>query len=580
MNILKYIKEEKRYIPFIFITVSSFLLILPLFVVESFYADWFRNVWLIQYYGSFFKSHMFFPDVINAYGTGKYINQIGMTHPLYYGVWLYRLLGFISALPGGSPRRALAVVLFFFAFCEGYVWYKAIVDYVRTKWIACTVSMSIVLAIYPISSLYIGNAIPQHFGVTAISIAVGLWILALKRNKKIKYWVASAFFFVFAAGIHPVTALLGGSLFIGIVFLTLLVCGKKNRIREILTGIGLAIVCLVILFPWIYAVISYKTNVITYGKIEYLEGVDNWWVRLFPLPLNYDTVLKGPFNSVAPYSAVQINFTLFLLILSLTWLLNAIDKKNKNRLKANLIVFAYFALMGLSVFPAWGNYLPDELGVIQFAMRLVFYVNILGICVVIFELFALGEKAQSILKVTSIIAITLISVSYMQNFTHIKAMEGVVWYDTSHVLQLTDAFYNPHDYTSVSAYKGWLEEPVENITKYSFEVGQGKDFGKALPLNLQIEKDGYVGINIYPHGWNRLAVDGITLDNKDIFLDRSQDYVYIYLQSGSHRINYYFEPDTVWKIGNILSWLGMFGIILIMFVMFSIHYRRKIKRMW
>lgn len=164
-----------------------------------------------------------------------------MTHPIYYGVWLYRLLGMFCVFFGGSPRKALMFVVICFALCEGYVWYKALVDLVKSKWIACSLVGSIVLAIYIVSTLYISNAIPQHFGATSISVAAGIWILSMQRSKKVKYWFLAAFFFAFGAGSHPITALLGGIFMAGLIMITLFVRGRRNRKNEIVLGIGVAL---------------------------------------------------------------------------------------------------------------------------------------------------------------------------------------------------------------------------------------------------------------------------------------------------------------------------------------------------
>ena len=115
-SILGYSRREifQKFWPYVFCAFGTLCIILPMLLWKNFYIDWFRNTWLIEYYGEYIKAHGSFPQVINSYGTGKYQNYVGMMHPSYYGVWLYRILGILCALFGGGARRALFFSIFFF----------------------------------------------------------------------------------------------------------------------------------------------------------------------------------------------------------------------------------------------------------------------------------------------------------------------------------------------------------------------------------------------------------------------------------------------------------------------------------
>lgn len=560
MKVYQYFKAEKRYIPFLFILGCAILMIVPMILSRNFYADWFRSIWLIQYYSEYFQSHLAFPDVINTFGDGKYVSQVGMTHPIYYGVRLYRLLGIFCAILGGSPRKALMVVVFSFALCEGYVWYKALVDLVKVKWITCGFVGSIVLAIYTVSTLYISNAIPQHFGATSISIAAGIWILSMQRSKKMKYWFLAAFFFTFGAGSHPITALLGGIFMAGLFIITLFGRGRRNRKNEIISGIGAALLSFLVLFPWIYAVLTCKTNVVSYGSIEYRMGADNWWIRLYPLPLNYQTVLEGPRQMISPFSGNQINIILLILFITLTIILNLRENITKREKFISDIFFAlYLFVLGISMFPTWGEILPDAMGVIQFSMRFIYYINLIGVSGIAYELYLLKKSkidVKDVLQVCAIISIVLTLVAFMQNVLYSKAIEGILWYDTSYKTKLTGAFYNPHDYTNVTEYAGWVKKVKEELPIISIPVSE-TDFGKTQIVTYEANEEGYIGVNVYPHKWNRVYADGKKIDNKNILVGESLDYVYINVDEGRHDIEYRFEPPLIWKIGKLLSYLGM-----------------------
>ena len=81
---LKRVLWEKRI--YILGLVGMLITTLPMILWKDFYLDWFRNTWLIEYYGEYLKNHFAFPEVINAFGEGKYQNYVGMMHPSYYGV--------------------------------------------------------------------------------------------------------------------------------------------------------------------------------------------------------------------------------------------------------------------------------------------------------------------------------------------------------------------------------------------------------------------------------------------------------------------------------------------------------------
>nr|WP_308624392.1 hypothetical protein [uncultured Eisenbergiella sp.] len=580
MKAYQYFKAEKRYIPFLFILGCAILMVVPMILSRNFYADWFRSIWLIQYYGEYFRSHLAFPDVINTFGDGKYVSQVGMTHPIYYGVWVYRLLGLFCALLGGSPRKALMVVVFCFAFCEGYVWYKALVDLVKVKWITCSFVGSIVLAIYTVSTLYTGNAIPQHFGATSISIATGIWILSMQRRKKMKYWFLVAFFFTFGAGSHPITALLGGIFMAGLIIVTLFGRGSRNRKNEIVSGIGAALLSFLILFPWIYAVLTCIINAVSYGSIEYRMGADNWWIRLYPLPLNYQTVLEGPRQMISPFSGNQINIILLILFMTLTIIVNLCKKIIKReKLVSDMLFALYFFILGISMFPTWGEMLPDAMGVIQFSVRFVYYINLIGVSGIAYELFLLKKAKidlKNVLQVCAIISIVLTSVAFMQNVLYSKAIEGILWYDTSHKTKLTDAFYNPHDYTNVTEYAGVVKEDKE-LPIVSIPVSE-TEFGKTQIVTIEANGEECVGVNVYPHKWNGIYVDGKKINNKNILVGNSLNYLYINVGEGRHDIEYRFEPPLIWKVGKILSYLGMIVFIIGNVGIWCRHFYIKLQR--
>ena len=192
-SILGYSRREifQKFWPYVFCAFGTLCIILPMLLWKNFYIDWFRNTWLIEYYGEYIKAHGSFPQVINSYGTGKYQNYVGMMHPSYYGVWLYRILGILCALFGGGARRALFFSIFLLEIIQWVIWYKLLFVISGSKTNSAFVSTIYQLSIYGLTNLYCRNAVPEFYGSIFLSLSLGLWLLSLTEHnikKRLFYW--------------------------------------------------------------------------------------------------------------------------------------------------------------------------------------------------------------------------------------------------------------------------------------------------------------------------------------------------------------------------------------------------------
>ena len=102
------------------------------------------------------------------------------------------------------------------------------------------------------------------------------------------------------------------------------------------------------------------------------------------------------------------------------------------------------------------------------------------------------------------------------------------------------------------------EEKVSTAEKISFPVNEKKNFGETGIIHLNMNEDGWAGINIYPHGENNLYIDGRKLSHDKMYLTEDRSWSYVYLKKGNYTLEYRYEETEVKEILDILSGISMF----------------------
>lgn len=560
--------------------IIAVLFIVPLFINRDFYSDWFRNVWIIQYYGEYFKTHHSFPDVINSIGTWKYVSQVGMMHPIYYGQWLYRILGFLCAvIPYGSARKAIMISSFILAAGETYSWFRLSYSKSSSRIISMVISCAIVLAPYTVSNMYLANTIPQHYAFSCIMTAIPVWIMSFEKNgiRRMAGWFLTALLAAVAAGSHPITALLGGTFLFTVIVITLIKNFKEIRTIEWVMGIIIAMLVIGCIVNWLYAVISVPSNAAGYGELVYAVGRDSLYNRLRLIPFNYETAVNGVRNVISPYASSQVSIPILLMMLTTVGWSIVIRKPNETSLfsKTNipgiLLMILYILLLGCSCNYYIGRWLPDVVGVIQFPTRLIYYVDAVGALSVTVSLeyiqkYGKEDKFSGLLKYISVFAFGIVICGFTLNCEYINSIEGVVNYDASAPLSLTNGFYNADDYASLGFFGDEIEADDGNTDwadgrKYFYPINSisvsNDEFGDAIPTDISLLESGFVGINMYQHPWNSLYIDGVKTDNLMLHPDKHHEYVFATLNEGEHKLEYRFEPPSGYYITQFVSYIGM-----------------------
>lgn len=540
--------------------VGMLITVLPMILWKDFYLDWFRSTWLIEYYGEYFKSHFAFPEVINAFGEGKYQNYVGMMHPSYYGVWFYRIEGLFCALLGGGARRALFLTASVCSLAQWTVWFQTLKKVTEKQSTAAFISLINQISVYGLTNLYCRNAVPEFFACMALSVTVGLWlnsVLTNKEGERLFSWICCGLFLSLMIGTHPITTLLGG-IFLILLFLTTVWKVLKNwQWQYLLCGGIVLLLVLLSAGPWLYSVLSYNVSVMEAGKIRYSEGIDELILRLFPIPrctASFESVLTWHLDA-------QANVYLLLLW---TFLVAVIVAKRSVSIKRKTCVGIVWGmeagLLLLSTTPEMGNLLPDFFGIIQFAYRLVTYCDLIALVGIVQCLYILSREKIRVAEL-GIIAWTLLvaaGMSYLVKVVNISEIGDQYDYDSKTYVELTDAFYNPDDYMDSSEWNEISEEKVSTAEKISFPVNEKKNFGETGIIHLNMNEDGWAGINVYPHGENNLYIDGRKLSHDKMYLTEDRSWSYVYLKKGNYTLEYRYEETEVKEILDILSGISMF----------------------
>lgn len=555
----------------------------PMILWKDFYLDWFRNTWLIEYYGEYFKSHFAFPEVINAFGEGKYQNYVGMMHPSYYGVWFYRIEGIFCALLGGGARRALFLTASICSLIQWIVWFRLIRKVTGKQSTAAFISLINQISIYGLTNLYCRNAVPEFFACIALSITVGLWLNSVITDKagvKVCCWLGCGLFLSLMMGTHPITTLLGGIFLILLFLSTIWKVLKDWKWQYLLCGGIIFPLVTLSAAPWLYSVLNYNVSVMAGGKIKYTEGIDELILRLFPLPrctASFESVLTWHLDA-------QVNVYLWLLW---TFLLAVIFIKRGIHIKYKMCVAIVYVtgvgLLLISSIPELGNFLPDFLGIIQFAYRLVTYCDLIALVGIVQCLFILNREKIAIEELGIIVWTLLVAagMSYLVKVVNISEIGDQYDYDSKTYVELTDAFYNPDDYMDSSEWNVISEEKVEAAKKISFPVNDEKNFGETEIIHLSMAEDGWTGINVYPHGENNLYINGIKLSHDKMYLTEDRSWSYVYLEKGNYTLEYRYEETIVKEILDILSGVSMFLLCtgsLGAGITYGINLRKKEKR--
>lgn len=574
--------------------MTTFVVLAPLVILFDiggvFYTDWTNHLWMIAYFGEYFKTHFYFPDVFNT-------NEVvGIVYPPFYSALFYQMIGLISIFTGANLAIRIAIGLLFFL--QFVVLLQLIRKISNNYWLAFAISTLYLWSIYPLTNLYNRSALTELFAVSLLTVAVCLWLYSFKTektNQKIVYRILFSVFFSISFCFHPITAIFGSLFVISIIFFTIPALYKEKMLKMniMLGGILFTYISLVCL-PWVYIALKFKDGMSISARpnIDYIRGIDQFWVRISPLPLDMRSIV-GDIKSVStPYLDAQLNMPLLILAVVILFYIvreqiqsKALFAMNKNDLMVlgmSIIAFIFFFVS--SLYRPIFSLLPKEFFIVQFAYRLVSYQNLsllvsIVFCLSIIYKTMMYDKIKQRLFQCFIIILTISSLGIVYKQIHASSImlhEPLSSIYKNELLTLPKTMYGTYAYVSTTTFNKTEEIDESTLVNVNIPTEKENKFGEPKSVRVSFPEPTYAVLNVYPFEWNRIYVDGVQLSGSDIFWVNSK--LSVKLSSGAHNISTKFIPDSLWKTYKSISYLLLStGIIFCLYIAVKlILYKRKL----
>jgi len=523
---------------------------------QQFGTDWIASLWLTSYFGEFFKHHLAFPEVIHT-------SQLaGMPYPVFYGFLCYPLLGLISSFtdPHAAVRLAVGAVFFL------QTWQVLrLMDQVgANRRFGLVASALACWSTYALTNLYNRGAINELLAtalLTAAICAVYRACLLPPGSTRPAPLATGLLCMVLAAGTHPITAAFGGMFFALVITVAWAYSDGRGQLAAWL-GAG-AIVAALVLSPWIYAVLKfgpvlYVTQLFITKLSYYPANIDSLGSRLMPFP--YDRrVIEDPHLSVhqTPYLDAQVTAGLVILAVFLAvCLLRAgwrrIALNRAGLASASACWISFFVMLVISVSPELGAKLPGLFHNLQYAYRLVAYLNLSLLLVVVGSLMALSsDEARKLatrrgtLVLGAILALAVggLALKLQHGWANKSAAPKV---SGSSALSLPVEFYGYYAYAVTKNLNGATPPPPLALT-----VGRGREFGRLAPERFSFPAPEVRRLTVQAFPWNEVLLNGrpaVTADTVN-----AAEGATISLPAGESEITYAWRPDRLWVRLNILS---------------------------
>jgi hypothetical protein len=582
------------------ILVVCLLPVIPLASVDTvFYVDWINHLWLSEYVGAYFRSHLSFPLIINTN------TEVGLVFPLFYGEKFYSLAGVLSSQIGAPI--AIRVLILLVLVVTAFELMRCIESLRAPRLIALALIAPVLWDTYLLTNLYNRSALTEFFAVLLISCSLASYFTLVFRSAGrilVSDAVRPGLYYALAASFHPITALFGGILVAVLGVCSLIV--TRNWKLSIITVISGLLVLLVIA-PWLYVTVLFGRSTLIVSELGHLANgyfpgsLDAVWSRLSIIPLDWRAVLNG-LDVSTPYLEAQISIPILLMV---CFLVVAAWKTGNDYWSPRSYLFIVILAMSLLLFgltlcvsiaPQLSALFGGLFDIMQFPYRLTAYVNLAALAGAIALIglidWDLARSRGSLggLSVVVAVALTLASSNLVQKLVHAAAVRmpssaettrsygrlvgipvrsGGQWAPAAARLSenLTDlpgSFYGDIQYRVVRGLVQPASDDLNQVTKVSLAVeSTGSLIGQTLPILVKLDRPSLVVTNVQPFPWNRLILDGAIVPAEQVFAvpvvatdERRADVLEaLKLDSGKHELRYAFMPDPIWGVLYTLSWI-------------------------
>jgi hypothetical protein len=526
---------------------------------NAFYLDWKNHLWIIGYYGEYFRQHWTFPITLNT-------EQIaGLPYPIFYGYLFYPAAGLISAFTGCSFALRLICSLVFLL--QVHEVNKTARTTSGNHLIAGAITILVSFATYPLTNLYNRAAITEFVAASLVLSVCMMWFRIVRmedltRRRRLVF--GASLTLTLAMGTHPITAILGG-LMVSLVIVAGMPFPYEGRGLFKSLGVSAALITIV-MAPWAYAVACYGSKIQLSGGWVYLftTTVDRWITRLSPFP--WDPRMGTPVFTQwgTPYLDAQINLSLLILAIYLIYRAMRQDEAKKIRqFQIALGAFAGFLLVCFaSVSEAFWLFVPKSLKFIQFTYRLVTYTDLFLLLTVLFLLAGMRRIVRSPehpLVAVLAVCLTLSTASVVLKLIHARSVEetntlpGSEWTDADRdaLRALPSSFYGVNGYAVKSGANGKVPSGKE-LLAMSFPIGTQEHFGQVPPTPLFTNRSGIIRTNVQIFPWNRMVWNGHEIS----FEETSTNPEFLTILSGkpgAGTLEYVLRPDPVWAVLRFVS---------------------------
>jgi hypothetical protein len=541
--------------------VPSFLL---LRLNSRFYVDWENHVWLIGYFGEYFAQHHTFPVAIHT----KQI--VGMPFPVFYGFLFYPIAGLLSAVAGGN--LALRIMIFLLLLIECAQVRKTIAAASGSARLGTLAALMTVTAVYPLTNLYNRGAITEFVALSLLVTSICLWLRIGFLDDEKRVWrnaLLGFLSFAVSAGTHPITGVWGGALF-GMVVLGVVLCAPRGpRLYAALTG---ALLLLVVLSPWLYSLAQFRSRL----SIERISGHFNFYPDIDSFSARFSPVLfrDRPAPGTTPGLDAAVNVPLlvlagYLLYEAAKYLVALRMRPPASFMSGVAAMAGFLALALVSTSERLLEQAPPPLSMLQFAYRLVGYLDLLLLIATALLLYSLRGRLGSIaagLRTCLLIAGLLNATSFIMKYRHVlSAMQpgapagSGVAESRGALLNLPPTFYGSRDYAIRGSDRPAVDEQCAH-RRVPLPVGVKEKFGAPGERNVAALEPIRVITNVLEFPWNRVFVNGSAVTpcaSQPSAADK--DLVVFAASAGTATIRYEFQPNAVW-IG--LRWIS-FAVLLL-----------------
>ncbi|MDZ4675957.1 MAG: hypothetical protein SGI74_00475 [Oligoflexia bacterium] len=533
--------------------VSLFALLPALRFGWGFTGDWRNQFWFITYYAEYFLRHFTFPDMFHSQ------QAIGMPAAIFYAAPFYKLMAIPAIILGTGIAFRLVIlgVLLFQYYCIE----KLFSELSGNQKLSRVIAIIWTLSIYPMTNLYNRSALMEFvaFALLTSSICL-LCLITLQSEKYLRFSFMSlmGFCFTLAAGIHPITAVYGGTFAI-VTFLTLLKLSKNRKkiFLALLPLVGLSLLCLA---PWVYATANIYPQLAVAQKINsidlFFDPAKLWWLRLLPFPFDPRMTYKET-DPLPIHMDTQISVLLIVLLIYFIRRTHLKFGKNGILILVGCILFSVSYWLSISLTP-WG-YLPEIYKSAQLSYRLTAYCN-LALLLALAGCFVGGGRLKVNFGSRGFKIITvglLVSACFAHTLKIAHAFRAQESKEDKYTRFLSEKdgllAYPPTLYSADSYVVTGLNEkmPVVNEVQkiqIPFLITTGKNFGKVDELNINLESEKFVLTNVQAFPWSQILLDGETTK----LYEHDNKYA-LKIPAGAHTIAYQLKLPTVYSILSVIS---------------------------